>query len=163
MRCPHMRQILFTLCVALAVCASTGLEQANAQSLRLYRDADFGTTALVPATWRESTGEGGQMGAQFVSPDGSARIGVWAIADDGRDLRSYMRTITQKGDVRVTYDPLRRRWFVLSGLRGGRIFYTKVLRACGRLHHVALEYPAAEKRAFDSLVTRVSHSLRARC
>jgi hypothetical protein len=137
--------------------------RAEAQELRLYRDVEFGTTARVPATWAQSADETQQGGMRFVSRDGSARMAVWSIADRGRSLRDYMREIAAAGNVQVTYSPLRPGWFVLSGMRGGAIFYTRIMRACGRLHHVALEYPAARKRALDALVTRVSRSLGARC
>jgi serine/threonine-protein kinase len=136
---------------------------ADAQDFRLHRDAAFGTSALVPATWRKRAGDSNQPGARFVSPDGSARMAVWSVPDRGRPLRDYMREIARSGGVKVTYSPARPDWFVLSGYRGGAIFYAKVMRACGRLHQVALEYPTTQKRAFDALVTRVSRSLRANC
>jgi hypothetical protein len=90
-------------------------------------------------------------------------MAIWSVPDDGRGMRHYIKKIAQDGKVRVTYSPLRPTWFVLSGFRNNQIFYTKVVRACGRFHHVALEYPAQQKREYDALVTRISHSLRGRC
>lgn len=131
--------------------------------LQFYQAAEGGTRALVPSSWRAEAAFPDQPGVRFVSPDGSARMAVWSVPDKGISLSAYMREIAEAGNVRVTYAPLRRNWLVLSGYRDDLIFYAKVVRACGRLHHAALEYPRAQKRAFDSLVRRVSHSLGARC
>jgi hypothetical protein len=45
--------------------------------------------------------------------------------------------------------------------KGERIFYRKVVVACGQRQwrHIAFEYPAEAKRAFDSLVTSMSKAL----
>jgi hypothetical protein len=46
---------------------------------------------------------------------------------------------------------------------GDRIFYRKAMLACAGLvwHQLAFEYPTADKRAFDQLVTRASYALQA--
>ena len=46
---------------------------------------------------------------------------------------------------------------------GDRIFYRKAMLACGGQvwHHLAFEYPAIQKRAFDLFVTRASYALQA--
>lgn len=50
---------------------------------------------------------------------------------------------------------------MVSGFKDDRIFYRKAMLACGNTswHPIAFEYPAAEKRAFDRLVTRTSRAL----
>ncbi len=52
-------------------------------------------------------------------------------------------------------------FFVMSSIRDGRIFYSRCNFASG-IHCIYLEYPQAEKLAFDPIVTRVSTSLRPR-
>jgi len=56
-----------------------------------------------------------------------------------------------------------RTWIVVSGYIGDRIFYRKAMLACGGQvwHHLAFEYPAIQKRAFDLFVTRASYALQA--
>jgi serine/threonine-protein kinase len=154
-----MRYVAIAASLALSAIFSAS---ATAQSLRPYHDRAHGTRALVPSDWREIPSEF-DNGIRLVALNGAARLAVWSKPDDGDSLAEYARKIAHDGNVRVTYAPNRRSWFVLSGYRQGAIFYTKVVRGCGRLHHVALEYPREKKRAFDALVTNISRSLRAAC
>ena len=54
-------------------------------------------------------------------------------------------------------------WIVTSGYRGNRIFYRGAMLACNntKWRQIEFEYPASEKRLFDSFVTRTSYALRA--
>jgi len=54
-------------------------------------------------------------------------------------------------------------WIVTSGYRGDRIFYRRAMLACHstKWRQIEFEYPASEKRLFDSFVTRTSYALRA--
>ena len=63
---------------------------------------------------------------------------------------------------RITYERASRTWIVVSGYNGDRIFYRKAMLACGgrSWHHLAFEYPADQKRAFDQFVTRASYALK---
>jgi len=47
----------------------------------------------------------------------------------------------------------------VSGYRGDQIWYARCNFGRTRLHCVALNYPANEKRQWDAIVTRISHSL----
>ena len=140
---------------------SCGSTPGTAATVRAGNGGIGKTTAWAPGEWHKESGRSGE--ARFRSPDGSAFMAVWGIADDGRSLRGYIRKIARDGGVTVTYAPTRRNWFVLSGYRNGRIFYSKVIRACGGIHHLAVEYRAADKRRMDPIVTRMSRSLSADC
>jgi len=63
----------------------------------------------------------------------------------------------------MSYQAGGRGWFVYSGRRGREIRYTKVIHRCGAAHSVFLRYPAAQKRRYDPIVTRISSTLSARC
>ena len=58
----------------------------------------------------------------------------------------------------VTYLRGERDRLTVSGLKGDRIFYRKVMLACGGTiwRHVAMEYPATAKGDFDRFVERMS-------
>ena len=56
---------------------------------------------------------------------------------------------------RVTPD-----FFVVSSIRNDRIWYNRCNRADGAMNCVLINYPAAEKRQWDGVVTRISHTLR---
>ena len=55
---------------------------------------------------------------------------------------------------RVTPD-----FFVVSSIRNDRIWYNRCNRSGGYMDCVLISYPAAEKRQWDGVVTRISHSL----
>ena len=47
----------------------------------------------------------------------------------------------------------------MSSVRGGRIWYNRCNRGDAVMHCVLINYPAAEKRRWDPIVTRISRSL----
>ena len=65
-------------------------------------------------------------------------------------------------DETITYRHRERRAVVVSGTRGDTIFYSRHLLSCRDeiWNSIHLEYPAAEKAAYDALVTHVAQSLR---
>jgi hypothetical protein len=68
---------------------------------------------------------------------------------------------TENGET-VSYRNKGARQAVISGTRDDVIFYRKVIVSCNDqiLNHLVIEYPAAQKQAFDALVTHVAGSLR---
>jgi hypothetical protein len=146
------------LALALLVAVSPSVQ---AQELRGYSEPRFGTAAHVPAGWRSEPirGQAGVSGHYFYSPDGATWIAVF-----GRPVPpgTNARGAVTAADERVTYRADGASWFVRSGFREDRIFYRKALLSCGGrvAHLLAFEYPAAEKREHDRLVTALSHSLR---
>ena len=71
----------------------------------------------------------------------------------------------ERDDVRVTYKADQKDWFVLSGLKGadGRsIIYWKVMKGCGAVHGVEIEYPASKRDLYDPAVTRLAEALKCR-
>lgn len=153
-----MRRILATAILPLALAASA---PAMAQGLYPYADARYGTTALVPAGWRALPAERSWEGSRFVSPDGQGWLAVYGRPEDGMSIDQHIARLTRAPGERVTYVRRGRNWLVISGYKGRRIFYRKAILACGgrMWHHVALEYPAERKRAYDRIVTAISHSL----
>jgi hypothetical protein len=68
-----------------------------------------------------------------------------------------------KKGYKVSYDAAGTEWFALSGSKGDRIIYVKVIAACpdrSIAHDVRIEYPAAEKGRYDAVVARLARSLR---
>jgi hypothetical protein len=60
----------------------------------------------------------------------------------------------------IVYDRTRSDFVVLSGYRGDNIFYTKVVisKDLGKACILDITYPRAQKKRFDGIVTRMSHS-----
>ena len=76
-------------------------------------------------------------------------------------VRQEMDAIAFRDGERVTYHRRTRSFIAVSGYKGDRIFYRKSNLACDgqRWHHVALEYPAADKRKMDRTVTWIAHGM----
>jgi hypothetical protein len=92
-----------------------------------------------------------------VSPSGDAWLWYFAVPAD-REAGGSPAPAEQ-----ITYEARGGDWVVASGYRGDRIFYRRAMLACNNMkwRHIEFEYPAWEKRRFDSFVTRTSFALRA--
>jgi serine/threonine-protein kinase len=137
---------------------------AESQSLRVYANERFGTTAEVPATWKADPPPENGDGLIFRSSDRHASItvsGSLHVADTiEEEMQSYERPAS---GGKVTYRQRGRRSLVISGTRGETIFYEKHLLSCRDQvwNNLYIEYPARERATYDALVVRVSRSLRA--
>lgn len=132
-------------------------------SYRSYVNGRFGTQVEVPTGWRAEREPDNGGGRKFVSPDGRASItasGAFHVSDDIAE-EVDTRLQPDEGET-ITYRHKGVRDAVVSGTRSQRIFYRKSILACGdRIwHDVAIEYPAAEKSAYDAMVRHVAGSLR---
>jgi hypothetical protein len=81
-------------------------------------------------------------------------VGAWDNADrqTPHELKRWM--LANGGYDNITYEPRGRTWFVVSGYRGDKIFYQKVLFSCaGRVVSLlAISYPTAARKLFDPVV-----------
>jgi serine/threonine-protein kinase len=150
------------LAAFLLVC-STVSAFAAPPGWQTYRNERFGATADVPAGWKPEPPPENNDGLRFVSPDGRSSVSVSGSIHGYDSIGEALDTFERpRQGERITYKVRRGRWLVVSGVRGGRIFYRKLLIGCrGTIWSgVDIDYPAGEKRAFDPLVTHISQSLR---
>jgi hypothetical protein len=134
-----------------------------APQYRTYVNERFGTTADVPADWKADPPPENGDGLRFRSPDRRASLTVYGSLNVADTVEDAMRNFeTPDKDETITYRHRERRAVVVSGIRGDTIFYSKHVLSCRDQiwNSVHIEYPAAEKTAYDALVTRVSRSLR---
>jgi hypothetical protein len=129
-----------------------------------YRDRDAGVAFDFPShIFAMESAEQSRQGTVFTSIDGRSRIRVFGFANDERDTPArYLKRIARPGEANFTYVRTTGRFFVASGTRDGMIFYRRCNFAGGngQVGCLQLDYPRAEKRAFDAVVTRISRSLR---
>jgi hypothetical protein len=98
------------------------------------------------------------------SADGQAALAVWgrtiAIAPFASEALDDIHSAEQDGWT-VSYRKVTDRWASWSGERGGRILYARAVVLCGdeSSGHFRLEYPAAQRQAYDAIVTRLVKSL----
>jgi len=111
---------------------------------------------VVPSGWRLDREEG-----RYVSPDGSAWFAASASPVGSESITAHMDRFARQEGETVTYFRRNPDWIVVSGFKGGRIFYRKAVIACGGTvwHHIEFEYPAARKRQMDSFVNRASYTV----
>lgn len=117
--------------------------------------------ALVPRDWRELPPQADWDGRGFVSPDGKAWLAIYGAPQEDDRTDEHFRAVIQADGEDISYLRHGRRWLVVSGYKGDRIFYRRAILSCGDTvwHHVALEYPAERKKTYDALVTRIAASL----
>lgn len=135
---------------------------AQAGGWQTYRNDRFGATADIPAGWRMGEAPENDDGRVFTSPDGRTTItvsGIFVVLPRFQEIE--ILTKPNAGET-VDYTRQGRNWVVVSGRKGDRIFYKRSLLSCGGAvwNTVYLDYPAAEKAAFDPIVAHVAGSLR---
>lgn len=128
---------------------------------RAGRTARADRMALVPPDWQLQPPDPAWQGRRYVSPGGDAWLAIYSRPADNEPPVQHLKAVAFVEGEDITYLQRERDWLVVSGFKGGRVFYRKVVLGCdGRLwRHVAFEYPAEAKRAFDGFVTRVSRRL----
>jgi len=118
--------------------------------------------ALIPRDWQLEPPDPDWQGYRFVSPRGDARLEIYGrpVADQARG--EQVKSVIFIGErEELTYLRGERNWIAASGFKGDSIFYRKAVLACGerQWRHIAFEYPAVSKSAFDRFVTAMSRAL----
>jgi hypothetical protein len=131
---------------------------------RPYRDRELGVSLDFPAHLFPAAPVQDKRRTVFASPDGRARISVFALPNEASETpRRYLRRIANFDGANFSYIRTTAGFFVASGTSGGMIFYRRCnfsQSADRRIGCVQLDYPQREKRAWDDTVSRVSRSLR---
>lgn len=100
----------------------------------------------------------GGVGRRFFTSDRRADLTVQSIENPG-DVSPSVFLAKRNPPRGILYRRVTPTFFVVSSVRKDRIWYNRCNRSPGRLHCVLINYPAAEKRQWDSIVTRISHTL----
>ena len=116
---------------------------------------------VVPSGWTVDPHDPNWRGTRYVSPDGSAWFAAYVSPVEAEPIPAHMEAVATQEGEHVTYARRERDWLAVSGFKGHRIFYRKAVIACGGTmwHHIAFEYPAAQKRQMDAFVNRASRSI----
>jgi hypothetical protein len=171
---PHtMRSVC--LCVGAVLVMGTLLSgSARAQerstdvrSWTVYIDPTTGTRVDLPEGLFVPVGPPQRgRGQRFRTRDGRAEFSIYKLdGARGETPRSYLQNNLKVPQRALGYQRVTRKFFAISALDKGRIFYSRCNFAAGRassMHCIYLAYPAQEKKAWDGVVTRISLSLRPR-
>ncbi len=137
-------------------------QPAGSLGWRPYADPETGTrvdfpTGLFPV--EAGLPEHG-AGRVFQTDDGRAQFSVYALEKDPNETpRGYLQKNLKVDPSRIDYRRVTDRFFAVSGVRDGKVYYSR----CNfhrQIHCVYIAYPDSETRAWDSIVTRISLSLR---
>jgi len=142
--------------MALVLCACTS---AQAESWTTYRIPETGTTVDIPTSiFSEDAGKPDGYGRRLRSADGSADLTVQAVPSTGESPASFLAR--KNPPPGIIYKHITPRFFVVSSVKRGAIWYNRCNFYGHYVHCVLINYPAAEKRQWDRVVTRISNTLR---
>ncbi|MGL4397108.1 MAG: hypothetical protein ACRCS9_11260 [Hyphomicrobium sp.] len=102
-------------------------------------------------------------GRVLVSKDGRAKLLVGAFDNSEShtlaEYRDFLLT-EQYAGATIDYAPVRKTWFVLSGVKAGETFYQRVSFTCGGklINSWAMLYPEAERRLYDKVLEAVART-----
>jgi hypothetical protein len=147
----------------MAATAGAGVAQ-NADGFDTYRNERHGFSLTYPMD-RFLALPATEDGRQLVSRDGKARLLVGTLANfDGKGLGAYREFVLREAypGAQVTYAPVRRTWFVVSGIRNDMAFYQRVNFVCGgrAINSWTMHFPAAEKPTYAPIIDRIHKDYR---
>ena len=119
-----------------------------------------GTNVEIPVTIFSKDAElpDGGTGRRFYTDDRRANLTVRSVAHHEND--SPATFLAKKNPPPgIMYKRVTPNFFVVSSIRKDRIWYNRCNRSGGYMDCVLISYPAAEKRQWDGVVARISHSL----
>jgi hypothetical protein len=151
---------LHRLRVAVAMSLLPGLAAAQSPAWRTYAVAETGAKLDVPVTiFSKDAGKPDEgYGRRFLTSDGRANLTLQSIPNAANDSPAVFLA-KQNPPSGIVYKRVTARFFVVSSVRNGRIWYNRCNRAARYMQCVLINYPAAEKRQWDGVVTRISNSL----
>jgi hypothetical protein len=153
--------------LAATVGAGLSLDSApsHSESWTVYRDSLYGCRLEYPSSLFSQ--EPLDLAENFQKFSGSnAQIFFRVMGVENKDklspagVKARYLSADVPGDI--VYERTKPDFLVLSGYRGGSIFYTKVAESPDQRTICILEitYPRKAKKAFDGVVTRMSRSFR---
>jgi hypothetical protein len=157
---PLAQRLAFVLAVATAVSASIDATVAQEQ-WGTYSNPRFGATADYPTdlfTVPDPPSENGD-GQIFHTADGRAELMIYGTNNiDGERPEVYVPRHVNLDDV--SYKKISSDFYAVSGTRGATIYYERCnFPNDDVLNCFYISYPAAEKAAWDAVVTRIGQSL----
>lgn len=128
---------------------------ARAKEYGCYVNHKYGYVAAWPRKLLSPQGESDSGdGQRFASADGRAEMACWAsfASVTGRTLEQVFREAREELGAQAGYKRIARDFFVVSGLKDGRIFYRKTIFAGEVEAGFQIEYPQELKEEFDPVV-----------
>jgi hypothetical protein len=150
-------KIATTAVLAIALSSAAG---ASAQpNWSTYRISETGASVDIPVSiFTKAAGKPDGYGQRFRSADGSADLTVQSALNASGDSPAAFLA-KKRPPANIIYKRITSNFFVVSSIRGDKIWYDRCNFPGRFVHCVLLNYPESEKRQWDGVVTRISHSL----
>jgi hypothetical protein len=133
---------------------------ADSTEWRKYVVPSTGANVDVPVSiFTEDAGppEGG-IGRRFFTKDRRADLTVQSVPNPENDTPAIFLE-KRRPPAGIQYRRVTPRFFAVSSIRNGRTWYNRCNRANEYMNCIMINYPAAEERRWDAVVTRISLSL----
>jgi hypothetical protein len=144
--------------VVIALSAASPVP-AQAANWTTYRIPESGTSVDIPiSVFTEQAGKPDGYGQKFRTPDGGADLTVQAVRRQQSVSPAAFLAAKQPPSA-IVYKRITPGFFVVSSIKRDKIWYDRCNFTSRYVHCVLINYPAAEKRQWDQVVTRISHSL----
>jgi hypothetical protein len=133
---------------------------AGSTQWRKYVIPSTGAKVDIPVSiFTEDAGapEGG-TGRRFFTSDRRADLTLQSVPNPENDSPATFLA-KQRPPADIQYKRVTPRFFAVSSIRNGRTWYNRCNRVNEYMNCVLINYPAAEDRQWDSVVTRISLSL----
>jgi hypothetical protein len=98
------------------------------------------------------------LGRRFYTNDHRADLTVQSFPNPANDSPAAFLE-KQRPPSDIVYKRVTPNFFVVSSFRKDRIWYNRCNRSREYMNCVLINYPAAEKRQWDAVVTRISNTL----
>jgi hypothetical protein len=145
---------------ALGLALSPMMAAAEPVNWSRYQVPETGAAVDIPTSifseqaGKPETGYGGR----FLTADRRADLTVQSVSNEaGLSPAVFLARRNPPRDV--VYKRVTPRFFVVSSFRNGKIWYNRCNFAGRFINCVLINYPAAEKRQWDGVVTRISNTL----
>jgi hypothetical protein len=152
-----MRNVLTILFSIILPAASAG---ASNLEWRRYSIPSTGLSVDFPVSiFTEDGGSPeGTEGRKFLTRDHRSDLTVKSVPNPENDSPAlFLQKMGPPSSIQ--YKRVTANFFAVSSIRNGRTWYNRCNRAHGYMNCVLLNYPAAEERQWDAIVTRISLSL----
>ncbi|MEH2500815.1 hypothetical protein V1294_007294 [Bradyrhizobium sp. AZCC 1678] len=128
---------------------------------RRYEIPSTGTSVDMPVSifTRDAGQPEGGTGRRFFTNDNRADLTVQSVPNPDNDSPATFLA-KKRPPAGIIYKRITSDFFVVSSIRNDRIWYNRCNRGNGTMDCVMINYPVAEKRQWDGVVTRISHTLR---
>ena len=146
--------------IALALAITSTVAAAQSIDWQKYVVRETGATADIPTTIFSKDGgppESG-YGRRFLTADGRANLTIQSVSNtENISPAGFLAKMHPPSDI--VYRRVTSNFFVVSSFHNGKIWYDRCNSVGQYMNCILINYPAAEKRQWDSVVTRISNTL----